>query len=90
MPRRPASCLAELQVALLVRRHGARHVAQQLGAWLAGERLQGVQAEHAHALFEERLEQVDRAEAAGVDGERLRAARGGSPAATAARRAATV
>ena len=66
--------LAELEVALLVRRHGARHVAQQLGARLAGKGLQGVEAEDAHALLEERLEQVDGAEAARVDRHRLQAA----------------
>ena len=74
MPRRRGELLAELQVALLERRDGARHAAQQLGARLAGERLQRVQAEDAHALLVQRLEQVDRAEAAGVDGERLRRA----------------
>ena len=74
MPRRRGELLAELEVALLVRRHGARHVAQQLGARLAGEGLQGVQAEDAHALLEERLEQVDGAEAARVDGDGLEAA----------------
>ena len=66
--------LAELQVALLVRRHGARHVAQQLGARLACEGLEGVEAEDAHALLEERLEQVNGAEPARVNGDGLHAA----------------
>ena len=63
--------LAELQVALLVRRDGARDALQQLGARLAGERLQRVQAERAHAGLEQRPEQVDGAQAAGVDGQWL-------------------
>ena len=75
MPRRAASSSPELQVALLERRDGAGHALEQLGVRLAGERLQRVQAEHAHALLVERLEQVHRAEAARVDGERLGRAR---------------
>jgi len=66
--------LAELQVALLQRRHGAGDVAQQSGCRLADEGLQRVQAQRARALFAERLEQVHGAEAAGVDGQRWRRA----------------
>ncbi len=66
--------LAELQVAFLERRDGAGDASQQLRARLAGERLQRVQAEHAHALLVQGLEQVHGAEAAGVQGERLRRA----------------
>ena len=63
--------LAELQVALLVRRDGARHVVEQRGTRLAGERLEGVQTETAHPLLVKWLEQVDRPQAARVDGDRL-------------------
>ena len=63
--------LPELQVTILERRDGAGDASQQLRTRLAGERLQRVQAEHAHALLVQGLEQVHGAEAAGVQGERL-------------------
>ena len=62
--------VAERRVALVVRRDGAGHVAQQLGSRLAREGLQRVQAERPRAGLREGLEQVDGAEPARVDGER--------------------
>ena len=59
--------LAELQVAFLERGDRAGNALQKLGVRLAGERLQRMQAEDAHALLVQRLEQVHRSEAAGVD-----------------------